>query len=347
MNVLSREDTQEYLRVVSELETSKYKQERFCEELEKKHRLQEQKIKAEKERKIERPLYLYQENPISRFFRGFFIVERAPRLLAEKMEYDIGGCGTVLMTYPILGALLSGIVFLSIYIPDAFTIMFSDFLGTGTELNKALSGFLYFLILTHLIPGLVMLLSTRKVNDQYKEYYNYRINEANKQEEEKTRRIKVMEDQYLHLLNWEYAAKQSLLKTIVDLGKVYSCDIVYPKYRNFIAMCTMYEYFDSHRCDTLTGHEGAYNIYENELRLNTIVGMIEQLNSRMDVIENNQHVLAEAIRDTNYQLSSLSNQVEQVQLTAASAEYSAKVAAENSRYIACLETMRYIRENSN
>ena len=38
-----------------------------------------------------------------------------------------------------------------------------------------------------------------------------------------------------------------------------------------VMVCSLYEYVCSGRCDTLAGHEGAYNIWEMEIRLDKIV----------------------------------------------------------------------------
>ena len=40
------------------------------------------------------------------------------------------------------------------------------------------------------------------------------------------------------------------------------------------AMCTMYEYFVTGRCDKLSGADGAYNLYETEVRQNIIIVLI-------------------------------------------------------------------------
>ena len=66
-----------------------------------------------------------------------------------------------------------------------------------------------------------------------------------------------------------------------------------------------YEYFESGRCSQLEGHEGAYNLYENELRMNVIIGKLEDIIERLDDIKQTQYIIASAIQEGNRQLNSL------------------------------------------
>ena len=72
---------------------------------------------------------------------------------------------------------------------------------------------------------------------------------------------------YRHLPTYE--------KIIRNLVSFYSKNIIYPKYRGLVPIAAFYEYFNSGRCDTLTGHEGAYNIYETEIRMNIIIAKLD------------------------------------------------------------------------
>lgn len=83
------------------------------------------------------------------------------------------------------------------------------------------------------------------------------------------------------------------------LERYYSIDLIYPKYRNLVAMCSIYEYFQSGRCDALTGHEGAYNIYESEVRFGMILTKLEDIGTKLDRIKENQSILYYAIDHGN------------------------------------------------
>ena len=88
-------------------------------------------------------------------------------------------------------------------------------------------------------------------------------------------------------------------ETYAILQQLYNLNIIYPKYRNLIAVGTFYEYFDSGRCSTLEGHEGAYNIFENELRLNAILGKLDDIINHLEEIRSSQYAIYNAISEGN------------------------------------------------
>ena len=95
-----------------------------------------------------------------------------------------------------------------------------------------------------------------------------------------------------------------LLKTTMEkckntLEKLYGLDIVHPKYRNFVTITMLYEYFDTGRCESLGGHEGAYNVYENEIRMNLIITKLDDVIKQLETIQQNQYMMYEAIQDSN------------------------------------------------
>jgi len=85
----------------------------------------------------------------------------------------------------------------------------------------------------------------------------------------------------------------------IPLEKVYSYNIVYPKYRELVPITMFCEYLASGRCNTLEGHEGAYNIYENELRQNIIISKLDTIASKLNSIRSSQYLLYTAISDSN------------------------------------------------
>lgn len=121
------------------------------------------------------------------------------------------------------------------------------------------------------------------------------------------------------------------------LSQYYEKDIIFCKYRNLVAVCSFYEYFISGRCSTLTGHEGAYNIYENEIRLNGIYNRLDLVIEYLEDIKTNQHMIYEAIQEGNCITQQLvkesvrqSKLAENVLENAVIASHYAKIAADNS-----------------
>ncbi len=85
------------------------------------------------------------------------------------------------------------------------------------------------------------------------------------------------------------------------LQQMYSIGIIYPKYQNLIAISSFYDYLMSGRCSELEGHEGAYNIYEMEARLDRIVTQLDVVIQKLDQIQRNQYMLYKAIQEGNKQ----------------------------------------------
>ncbi len=133
------------------------------------------------------------------------------------------------------------------------------------------------------------------------------------------------------------------------LNEYYSKNIIYPKYqRNIVALCQFYEYLDSGRCSSLEGHEGAYNIYEMELRQNIIISKLDTVISRLDSIQKNQYYLYQEISKCNSNVEALKNAtIKNVELlkgieqnTAMSSYYN-QLTAQNTKCIAWLQTLHY------
>ena len=110
--------------------------------------------------------------------------------------------------------------------------------------------------------------------------------------------------------------------TIIEVGNhlknslehIYSANVIYPKYRNLVAVTTIYEYLASGRCDTLEGADGAYNLYEMELRQNIVIGQLSSVLDSLEQIKSNQFTLYSEIAESNRKsaelLSDISDNVE-------------------------------------
>lgn len=138
-------------------------------------------------------------------------------------------------------------------------------------------------------------------------------------------------------------------ETVQVLNQYYSKGIIFPKYRNLIAICSFYEYFMSGRCNTLTGHEGAYNIFENEVRLERICTKLDEVVERLEDIKSNQYVLYDAIQEGNRVTERLVEEsVRQSRIAECTAEntalaaHYAEVAANNAEACAWLGVANYI-----
>lgn len=91
------------------------------------------------------------------------------------------------------------------------------------------------------------------------------------------------------------------------LHKLYSYNIVFGKYRSFAALSTIHEYLVSGRCAALEGPNGAYNLLENEMRMNLVIVQLAQVVQSLEDIKQNQYMLYSAIQTTNAELAKLNS----------------------------------------
>ena len=134
----------------------------------------------------------------------------------------------------------------------------------------------------------------------------------------------------------QYQQTKQLLKKYYDMG------FIYPKYRGLVPICTICEYLESGRCFSLIGPEGAYNLYESELRMNMIVSKLEDINNKLDVIIENQRMLIEELRKSNAQLQRISGTLDNIENNTALTEYHDSVTASNTTYMSRLAAWDHI-----
>ena len=113
------------------------------------------------------------------------------------------------------------------------------------------------------------------------------------------------------LLDDEIQKAEATLKALITCRKqLYSMDIVFDKYRNIVALSSFYEYLMSGRCETLEGSDGAYNIYESEIRLNRIIDQLDEVIVSLDEIKKNQYMIFNALKSIDSSLSSLNRSMD-------------------------------------
>ena len=88
-----------------------------------------------------------------------------------------------------------------------------------------------------------------------------------------------------------------------SLAQLYALNIVHPKYRSLIPITMFCEYMETGRCNSLEGHEGAYNIYEQEVRLDRIATKLDVIIQKLDSIRENQYDLYQLLSQTNSTVS--------------------------------------------
>ena len=151
--------------------------------------------------------------------------------------------------------------------------------------------------------------------------------EYNRQMDDYHRRYQVAHDKYSNLLqNWnvrvdEYDRKSStitkqhddvLASLEIALQKHYEQNVVFPKYRNMVAITTINEYLMSGRCYELEGPNGAYNLYEMELRQNIVIGQLSSIISSLEQIRSNQFSLYQELVKANTTVKDILHEVKGV-----------------------------------
>ena len=132
-----------------------------------------------------------------------------------------------------------------------------------------------------------------------------------------------------------FDAKWNLEEALISL---YEEGIIYSKYRNLVAVSTIYEYLASGRCDQLEGPNGAYNLYEMELRQNIVIGQLSTITEHLEQIKENQYTLYYEIQNANRNSESMLSSIgDDVKFSA----YQNAATAKN------VETMRYISTMKN
>lgn len=101
-------------------------------------------------------------------------------------------------------------------------------------------------------------------------------------------------------------AERSITDLLQGLERLYSFGIVHPKYRNLVAMCTMHEYLETGRCSELKGSDGAYNLYENELRADLVISKLEDIDEHLAQVRDNQFELISRLEEMNKKVERLS-----------------------------------------
>lgn len=96
------------------------------------------------------------------------------------------------------------------------------------------------------------------------------------------------------------------------LDKLYALDVIYPKYRSLPALTSIYEYLVIGRCNSLTGPDGAYNLYENEIRANAIIWQLSVVIKQLEQIKQNQYALYQQVKEIQSRTNAIERELQQI-----------------------------------
>lgn len=175
--------------------------------------------------------------------------------------------------------------------------------------------------------------------------YSRKLQECNRQrtlanEEYEYAKAKYQEEilRYENERNTAIQKHNSALSALENaLQALYGGDVVFSKYRNLVAITAINEYLLSGRCYSLEGPDGAYNLYEMELRQNIVIGQLSSIISNLEQIRSNQYSLYEQLTHSNALVENIIQELRDIhsdtQLTAYFAEITALAETSPKFYI--------------
>lgn len=153
-----------------------------------------------------------------------------------------------------------------------------------------------------ILDGIILaiyLLEKKKWEEKYSEQmdmYNEDCNLCRKENENRKEKFaynqKCWEDSCTKM---RATLEKPLKETKENLERVYSKNIIYPKYRNLPALTSIYEYYVTGRCEELSGPYGAYNLYEDEVRKDKVISQLNTIIANLEQIKQNQYKLYEQV----------------------------------------------------
>ena len=245
-----------------------------------------------------------------------------PKLL--QYEYEPSK-ETEVITSELIGHLF-GVICVAGYLAIMITLIF--------RILSIVSGLIIYAILFVIGLCIVLLKDVRKkrknkartiseiasVNSKNRNMYNDEMDKYNKKYEaecEKEHQRSERAKDILGILETQFDQIDSILK------KYYDMDVIFPKYRNFSAVCSFYEYLMTERCSELTGPNGAYNLYETERTMGHIVNAVDNIANMtaeaLNMMKENQYYYYTEMRAINDHLNVFALQLDKLLTSGANA----------------------------
>lgn len=250
---------------------------------------------------------------------------RTNRIFREEMKTYVG----IASLFGIVGLFVFSGWNTFLPITNFFSLIFSVLLG---KLIHFMAGFLIGVVIVsvYLLISYSFRIRKWKKNTNLTEQANAAIKEQNKKES-------AVYQQKADLLSEQRKQLREKYKETLDvLNSYYSIDVIYPKYRNFVAVSSIYEYILSGRCQRLEGNGGAYDTFEYESRLDRIIVQLDDVIERLDEIRDNQYQLYIAVQDGIKQSHALQskaiNSINRLETSQELNNYYSEISAKNSEY---------------
>lgn len=208
-----------------------------------------------------------------------------------------------------------------------------------------------------LVPVLVVICSTNNQKIKKLEFELERIENGKLIEivetvsEEKNAQAKyvydmtVREEEFLSVNQDEIFA--ALKNAKMNRQRFYAENVIPEKYRSLETVATLYEYIDTGRCNTVTGHGGIYDTYETErIQIAQLMQMI-RMNDTLDRMESDQRYICRQIANINSKVSQINSSLSEIKNTNAQIARNTAVAAESARQTEMVVKYREWRDWAN
>jgi len=160
------------------------------------------------------------------------------------------------------------------------------------------------------------------------ELYNKKISDAQKLYDTQIEEYNNSKKIFDNMTQIELSRQNKSLNSLENaLDEMYSMNIIFPKYRNLVAISAIYEYLASGRCSQLEGRDGAYNIYEMELRQNIVIGQLSTIINNLEMVKENQFTLYQEITKANATVDGLLKEMKEAKTYSMMTAYCSNITA--------------------
>lgn len=161
--------------------------------------------------------------------------------------------------------------------------------------------------------------SIKNQNNQIVKYNNerYKYWEDEYYKEKQMARNRFDENECVLIDNEAEMIRETKSEVEATLNELYNLRIngvlcLHPNYQGLIPISIIYGYFDTGRCNQLQGHEGAYNLYEDEKMKGMIINKLEIVSKQLGELNNTMVYVGKAIEECNEQLYELESKSERM-----------------------------------
>lgn len=295
---MNRFDTLKYLGAIRDLEAMKYTHQQAIDQLRKEYN---EKLNFHRYTPEE-----YKKYPSETVFPGKLSEAISGVFAQDKNTVAVWICGILAALF---GGGMRGSEDWSSYDDGAFWRgIFSFIMIAGILMIIIASGIIIFKVADFYQWG------NTEYNSVTKE--NKYIDNRNEKEKEKI-------DKYNKTISYLIKSRVSIPKKIkileayiveidFQLSRYYCIEDIPNDYRNLIAICSFFQYFDTRRCSEFEGPHGAYNLYTDEMYKKMIIMKLDVIISKLDQIQNTQRELYRVLNECSQKISDLKNAMNSV-----------------------------------